>query len=42
MLQRYRVAMVRSERDLLSGAIEVDETLVGGVALGGKRAMAFT
>lgn len=37
MLQRYRVSMVRSERDLLSGAIEVDETLVGGVAHGGKR-----
>jgi transposase-like protein len=37
MLQRYRVAMVRSERDRLSGAIEVDETLIGGVGQGGKR-----
>ncbi len=37
MLQRYRVAMVRSERDRLSGAVEVDETLVGGVERGGKR-----
>ena len=37
MLQRYRVSMVRSERDQLSGAIEVDETLVGGVEQGGKR-----
>ena len=37
MLQRYRVSMVRSERDRLSGAIEVDETLIGGVEQGGKR-----
>lgn len=37
MLQRYRVSMVRSERGQLSGAIEVDETLVGGVEQGGKR-----
>lgn len=37
MLQRYRVAMVRSEREQLSGAVEVDETLVGGVERGGKR-----
>ena len=38
LLQRYRVSMVRSERDRLSGAVEVDETLVvGGVAQGGKR-----
>ena len=37
MLQRYRVAMVRSERGQLSGAIEVDETLIGGVEQGGKR-----
>jgi uncharacterized Zn finger protein (UPF0148 family) len=36
LLQRYRVAMVRSERERLSGAIEVDETLVGGVKQGGK------
>jgi transposase-like protein len=37
LLQRYRVAMVRSERERLSGAVEVDETLVGGVVHGGKR-----
>lgn len=37
MLQRYRVAMVRSERGKLSGSVEVDETLVGGVDRGGKR-----
>ena len=36
LLQRYRVAMVRSERERLSGAVEVDETLVGGVKRGGK------
>lgn len=32
MLQRLRVAMVRSERECLSGTVEVDETFVGGVA----------
>ena len=37
MLQRFRVAMVRSERELLFGNVEVDETLVGGVQRGGKR-----
>jgi transposase-like protein len=37
MLQRFRVAMVRSERGLLSGTVEVDESLVGGVEQGGKR-----
>ncbi len=37
MLQRYRVAMVRAEREPLSGDVEVDETLVGGVKKGGKR-----
>jgi len=37
MLQRFRVAMVRSERERLSGAVEVDETQVGGVERGGKR-----
>jgi len=37
MLQRYRVAMVRSERERLSGTVEVDESLVGGVEHGGKR-----
>lgn len=42
MLQRYRVAMVRSERDQLSGVVEVDETLVGGVEHGGKRGRGTT
>lgn len=37
MLQRFRVAMVRSERDRLSGNVEVDETLVGSIEHGGKR-----
>jgi transposase-like protein len=37
MLQRYRVAMVRAEREPLFGQLEVDEILVGGVAHGGKR-----
>jgi transposase-like protein len=37
ILQRFRVAMVRSEREKLSGIVEVDETLIGGVKQGGKR-----
>ena len=37
MLQRYRVAMVRPNRSLLAGNVEVDETLVGGVKQNGKR-----
>lgn len=37
MLQRFRVAMVGKERKQLSGDIEIDETLVGGVKQGGKR-----
>lgn len=37
MLQRFRVAMVDVERKQLSGNIEVDETLIGGVKQGGKR-----
>lgn len=37
MLQRYRVAMVRAERGQLTGNVEVDETLVGGIEYGGKR-----
>jgi hypothetical protein len=37
-LHKLRYAMVRPDRDsdLLSGEIEVDETFVGGVAVGGK------
>ena len=42
VLQRYRVAMVRSERERLSGTVEVDETLVGGVEHGGKRGRGAT
>jgi transposase-like protein len=37
MLHRYRIAMVRSEREQLSGIVEIDECLVGGVDHGGKR-----
>jgi len=37
MLQRFRVAMVRAERERLTGDVEVDETFVGGVDRGGKR-----
>ena len=37
MLHQYRIAMVRSERKLLSGIVEIDEALVGGVEHGGKR-----
>lgn len=37
MLHQYRIAMVRSERKQLSGIVEIDETLVGGVKHGGKR-----
>jgi transposase-like protein len=37
MLHRFRVAMVRPSREPLSGEVEVDESLVGGVEEGGKR-----
>ena len=37
MLHQYRIAMVRSERKPLSGYVEIDEALVGGVEHGGKR-----
>ena len=36
MLHRYRVAMVRAEREPLQGDIEVDEVFVGGIDHGGK------
>ncbi|MBT9169468.1 MAG: hypothetical protein DDT19_02828 [Syntrophomonadaceae bacterium] len=36
MLQRFRVAMVNSERKPLSDNVEVDETYVGGAEKGGK------
>lgn len=42
MLQRFRVAMVDSERKQLSGIVEVDETLIGGVKHGGKRGRGTT
>ena len=37
LLQRFRVARVRAERAPLSGTVEVDEALVGGVKHDGKR-----
>jgi transposase-like protein len=37
MLHRFRVAMVRASREPLSGEVEVDETLIGGIEEGGKR-----
>lgn len=37
MLQRFRVAMVGQDRKPLSGNIEIDETMVGGVQKGAKR-----
>ena len=36
-LHKLRRAMVRPERDQLSGEVEVDETFVGGVEAGGGR-----
>lgn len=36
MLHQYRIAMVRSERKQLSGIVEIDESLVGGVKHDGK------
>jgi transposase-like protein len=45
MLQRFRVAMVRSDRDPLSGEVEVDETFLGGPkaeSVGGKRGRGTT
>lgn len=37
MLQKLRRAMVRPERDRLSGTVELDETYVGGVEEGAAR-----
>ena len=37
LLHRFRVAMVDEDRKQLSGTVEVDETLIGGVKKGGKR-----
>ena len=36
MLHRYRVAMVRVEREPLQGDVEVDEVFVGGIDHGGR------
>ena len=36
ILQHYRVAMLHNERSPLSGTIEVDESLVGGIKHGDK------
>ena len=33
----YHLSMVCSKSDRLSGAVEVNETLVGGIGQGGKR-----
>lgn len=37
MLHRFRVAMVRTAREPLSGAVEVNETMIGGAGKSGKR-----
>ena len=42
MLQRFRVAMVNTERKQLSGIVEVDESFVGGEEHGGKRGRGTT
>lgn len=42
MLQRFRVAMVNTDRNQLSGDVEVDETFVGGEEHGGKRGRGTT
>lgn len=42
MLQRFRVAMVNTDRKQLSGDVEVDETFVGGEEHGGKRGRGTT
>jgi transposase-like protein len=36
-LHKMRNAMIRPDRELLSGAVEIDETMVGGESHGGKR-----
>lgn len=37
LLHKLRVAMVRADRDKLSGMVEIDEEYIGGVLEGGKR-----
>jgi len=41
-LHKLRTAMVRPGRELLSGIVEVDETLIGGEEHGGKRGRGVT
>ena len=36
-LHKMRHAMVRPDRDMLKGTVEVDETMIGGESHGGKR-----
>ena len=36
-LHKIRHAMVRPDRELLSGSVEIDETMIGGESHGGKR-----
>jgi transposase-like protein len=37
LLHKLRIAMVRSDREPLSGLVEIDEEYIGGVEEGGKR-----
>ena len=37
LLHKLRVAMIRSDREPLSGMVEIDEDYIGGVDQGGKR-----
>jgi transposase-like protein len=37
LLHKLRVAMIRSDREPLSGVVELDEGYIGGVETGGKR-----
>jgi transposase-like protein len=37
-MHKLRRAMVRPDRDLLTGAVELDETFVGGRSMGGRKA----
>jgi len=37
LLQKLRVAMIREDREPLSGLVEVDEDYIGGIDEGGKR-----
>ena len=39
LLHKLRVAMVRSDREQLSGIVEIDEAYIGGKMEGGKRGL---